>query len=430
MAFGLPLGRGFASVMQTHGHVQLIGWAGLFIMGVSLYFLPRLSGVPLSQPRWPRWILVLMTVGLTLRAMGHALLPFVTERAHIALFTWAGVGSGLLEWIGVLLYLALLVHTLWRGGLTASRPALLMVRPFLGMMATGWFLYASLNALMLSHMALQHTTVVHAGWNRFAVDSFIGLVLLPVAFAFSVRTFPLYLRLRPPDWAISETAYAYLVALLMQLLSLAPPLVSWVPSLASILSNVGAILKSAIILGFVWRLDLLTRRQTPWTGQRHLNPGPDRRPTRPGLPDYGEFGRFEWLIYAAYVWLIVAALGELISGWIGLVGRGPTVEPSVIRHLYLLGFITHLILGMAVRMIPGFMTIRRIASPRLVEAAFWLGNTAVICRVLIFLVPAELGSLLPWLMTFARWALGVSGPLGLGAAACLAANLWLTARQA
>jgi hypothetical protein len=34
---------------------------------------------------------------------------------------------------------------------------------------------------------------------------------------------------------------------------------------------------------------------------------------RPGLPDYGEFGRFEWLLYAAYVWLIVAACGERVS---------------------------------------------------------------------------------------------------------------------
>jgi uncharacterized protein involved in response to NO len=429
MAFGFPLGGGFASLIQAHGHVQLMGWACLFIMGVSLYFLPRLSGIPLAQPQWPKWILALMTVGLMLRGLGHTLLPFAASRSHASMLSWAVVSSGLLEWMGALLYLSFLVNTLWRVGHTGIRPALLIVRPFLGMMVSGWFLYTSLNVLMLSHMALQQSVVVHAGWNRLAVDSFVGLVLLPVAFAFSVRTFPLYLRLGSPDWSIQGTACAYLGALLLQLLPLAPPLVSWAPSLASVLHSVGAVLKSAIILWFVWGLDLLTRRKTPWTAQRALHPAPDRRPTRPGLPDYGEFGRFEWLIYAAYAWLIAAACGELTSGITGLAGRPSWVETSVIRHLYLLGFITHLILGMAVRMLPGFMKKRRIASPRLVAATFWLGNTAMACRVLIFFIPLELGKMLPSLMTFARWALGLSGLLGLAGIACLAVNLWITAQK-
>jgi hypothetical protein len=40
------------------------------------------------------------------------------------------------------------------------------------------------------------------GWNAFAVQVFLGLVLLPVALAFSVRTLPLYLRLAVPDWPV------------------------------------------------------------------------------------------------------------------------------------------------------------------------------------------------------------------------------------
>jgi hypothetical protein len=371
----------------------------------------------------------MMTAGLMLRGLGHTLLPFAIPHLHVVILTWAVVGSGLLEGMGASLYLYLLVKTLWHVGPTGIRPALRRVRPFLGMMVSGWFLYTSLNVLMLGHMAWQQSGVVHAGWNRLAVESFVGLVLLPVAFAFSVRTFPLYLRLRSPDWSVQGTAYAYLGAVLMQLLSLAPPLASWAPSLTLALHSIGTVLKSAIILWFVWGLDLLTRRKTPWTAQRALHPGPDRRPTRPGLPVYGEFGRFEWLIYAAYVWLMVAACGELTSGIAGLLGRPSTVEPSVIRHLYLLGFITHLILGMAVRMLPGFMKKRRIARPRLVETTFWLGNTAMLCRILLFLIPLELGQLLPSLMTLARWALGLSGLLGMAGVACLAINLWMTAQK-
>jgi hypothetical protein len=144
-------------------------------MGVNLYFLPRLSGIPISQPQWPKWILALMTVGLMLRGIAQTLLPFATGRSHASLLSWAVVGSGLLEWLGVLLYLYCLVHTLWHVGQSGIRPALLMVRPFLGMMVAGWFLYTSLNVLMLSHMALQQSVVVHAGWNRLAVDGLVGL---------------------------------------------------------------------------------------------------------------------------------------------------------------------------------------------------------------------------------------------------------------
>ena len=79
MAFSFQLGGGFASFMQVHGHIQLIGWVGLLIMGVSLYFLPRLSGIPIVKPQWPKWILALMTVGLMLRAIGQMLLPLTND---------------------------------------------------------------------------------------------------------------------------------------------------------------------------------------------------------------------------------------------------------------------------------------------------------------------------------------------------------------
>jgi hypothetical protein len=40
LGLGFVPGRGFVSFIQTHGHVQLVGWAGLFIMGISLHVLP------------------------------------------------------------------------------------------------------------------------------------------------------------------------------------------------------------------------------------------------------------------------------------------------------------------------------------------------------------------------------------------------------
>ena len=159
---------------------------------------------------------------------------------------------------------------------------------------------------------------------------------------------------------------------------------------------------------------------------RKRHPGLERRPTRPGLPDYGEFGRFERLVYAAYIWLVLGAGGEVVSGLATLVGSPFHISPTAIRHMYLLGFMTLLIFGMAVRMLPGFWHKRHVASVALVEATYWLGNLAVGCRVLLFLLPAGAWNAVPGSLLVARVAFALSGGLAWVAVVCLATNLWQT----
>ncbi|MBT5758052.1 MAG: hypothetical protein HOI55_00200, partial [Candidatus Marinimicrobia bacterium] len=47
IGFGFDLGPGYHAYIQTHGSLQLIGWVGLFIMGVSIHFLSRLAWLSL-----------------------------------------------------------------------------------------------------------------------------------------------------------------------------------------------------------------------------------------------------------------------------------------------------------------------------------------------------------------------------------------------
>ncbi len=82
----------------------------------------------------------------------------------------------------------------------------------MGMMLTGWFLYGGLNLILLIDAAVSGSVVLDDAWNEFAVNSFIGLVLLPVSFTFSIRTFPLYLRLTVPNWNVRGVALVYLVS--------------------------------------------------------------------------------------------------------------------------------------------------------------------------------------------------------------------------
>ena len=426
LGFGFLPGHSFVSFVQTHGHVQLIGWAGLFIMGISLHFVPRLAGVPIARPPWLGRILCLMAAGLALRSVGHAVLPYLTATSARLPVVWLVAVSGVLEWLGILLYVGLLLSIFRRAGDIRQHPALRAVRPYFGMMVSGWLLYACLNLGLLTHMVLAQAVVVHQAWQHFAIESFLGLVLLPVAFASSVRMLPLYLRLTVADWPVRGTAYAYLVAILVHVVPGAPCFSQLAPQAAADLSHLGGLLKGGVILWFVWQLDVLTRRQNPWTVRRTLHPGPERRPTRPGLPDYGEFGHFDRLISMAYVWLVLAAVCEAVSGMVALTGGTFFISSSAIRHMYLLGFITQLIFGMAVRMLPGFLQQRRVASPALVDATLWLGNAAAVCRVLLFVVPPAVLQTIPGSTLVARTAFAVSGLLGLAAVWCLAVNLWKT----
>ena len=424
IGFDLPLGRGFSSFVQTHGHVQLVGWVGLFIIGISLHVIPRLASVPIANPRWIPRILWLMAAGLLLRTAGQTVLPYLEGSYLFAPWSGLAAGSGLLEFIGIVLYVSLLIRTFRGIGNIRLQPALLSVRPYFGMMATGWLLYALLNLVLLADMAVRQDVVVNQGWNEVAIQVFLDLALLPVAFAFSVRMLPLYLTLRAADWPVRGTAYVYLVFVGLQVIPASPLVVGLAPGVAGLLSNLGMLLKGGVILWFVWQFDILTRRHAPWTVKREIQPLPDKRPTRPGLPDYGEFGRFERLVYAAYVWLVMAAIFEMLVGGAGLVRHTLPIPADAVRHLYLLGFITLLIFGLSVRLIPGLLKKKCVASPALVDATFWLGMAAVACRVLPLLLPPALAEGIPASVRVAQAAFAFSGIVGLAAVLCLAVNLW------
>ncbi len=427
IGFDFPVGKGFYSFIQTHGHVQVVGWAGLFIIGITLHLIPRLASVPLSHPHWIPRILWLMAAGLLLRSAGHPVVPYLAGGGFFVSVNWLTAGSGLLEWCGIVMYVWLLLRTLHGRTDIWMQPALLAVRPYFGMMLTGWFLYGSLNLILLVTMAVRKNIVMDQGWNEFAVRVFIGLVLLPIAFAFSVRMLPLYLTLRAPDWPVRGTGYAYLLSVGLQLVATIPPLSEMAPGVTGVVSNLGMLLKGGVILWFVWQFDILTRRWEPWTVKRDVQPSADRRLTRGGLSDYGEFGRFERLIYAAYTWLVLAACFEVIDGGAALLGLPLPVGTDPVRHMYLLGFITHLIFGVSVRLIPGLLKKKCVASTALVEATLWLGSTAVVCRALPWFIRSGAFEGVPGVLVAAQAAFAFSGIIGLGAVLCLGVNLWKTA---
>jgi uncharacterized protein involved in response to NO len=126
-AAGRSVGTWWLAAARVHGHVQLVGWAGLMVLGVGLYFLPRLRGRPLDHPGQARAVLALLVSGLVLRMLTEPLLA-----ASGAAILRAGlVVSGVLELAGVSAAIALLARTMRGDPPVRARAGLLQVLPFL-----------------------------------------------------------------------------------------------------------------------------------------------------------------------------------------------------------------------------------------------------------------------------------------------------------
>lgn len=63
---------------------------------------------------------------------------------------------------------------------------------------------------------------VSASRQAVLIEVFIRLILLPVAFIFSVRFFPLYLGLGRPVWPVQQMAYVSLFGVGLQIVTVIP----------------------------------------------------------------------------------------------------------------------------------------------------------------------------------------------------------------
>jgi hypothetical protein len=135
------------------------------------------------------------------------------------------------------------------------------------------------------------------------------------------------------------------------------------------------------------------------------------------------YGPFVALVASAYLWALLGGALLLIDGLAELVGLSAPFAPDAARHSLALGFVALLICGIAPRMVPGFSG-GHIRSASLVTATLWLGNSAAVLRVGALLVAPLLNALGPAGSFLDALLFGLSGPLGLALAICLAVNLW------
>lgn len=401
----IPLGTWWIALAQAHGHLQLYGWTGLFVLGIALHFLPRLCGAPLTGARLIPWFVGIMGTSLILRAVSQT--AFALNPANVWRVGLIGSGIGEVGAIGMVLFM--LLHTALRGPRPTTRPAYWSVFPFLGGAFSALGLANVINLINLVQ-AIGGGLVPKAGD---ALNVTLGLFgfLVPMALAMSARSLPMYAGLDGfPRRILWPSAGVYFVGLTLLCLG----------------SGLGMVLLGGVILLFVGIfLSLVRRRGQIPERVAKLSSSPEtlahtyqRQITR----EHATYGPFVGLVASAYLWASLGALFLVIDGVSMLTTGRELLVFDAIRHSFALGFLALLICGIAPRMLPSFSG-GTIVSPKLVSATLWLGNTAAVLRVGTLLVAPFLGS------SVYLWLFGLSGPCGLLLALCLTINLWPTLRS-
>jgi hypothetical protein len=385
MALQGHLGGMARGVIQMHGHYQLFGWVGLFVVGVAYHILPRLTAVPLPSYRMASWSFVLLTAGTVLR-FAQALDPSPLRSAVL-------LGGGLMEFLGCAIFAWTVGRIL---ALQGARPA-----PYKTYLALGtcWLLAAAgLN-------------LAHAWWfsatGRFEVPAWLNIPYLSVflvgfvtfwILGVSLRTLPVFMGLRPRPQAAAALALPLSLALLVLAIGEALFLRGGSDA-ARVAFGLGGLGVAACLAGFVLALGILS----PWRDAPE--PGADRG--------------YEKFIRLSYAWLLLSALMLGTFSVLALLGRNMDhAYVGAYRHALTVGFITTIMVGMALRIVPVFRGVP-LYSPALREASFWLLAVGNVTRVLFQSLSVPFG---PSALRVA----GISGVLELAALALFGFNLWKT----
>lgn len=281
-------------LINAHGTLQLLGFAGLFVIGISFHVVPRFRGSPpMPHPAPQHTVLALVTGGVLVRATAQAW-------TGMPLRDFAMLGSSLAVAAGLLVYAAVITLVLRRG--TRQR------RPVDHWIALGLAGSVAMTGALLAG-AVGHRSSADALLRQVTVEVF----LLPFTFAVSSRAVAGLAGLRDRSDALDRIAWMLVAtgagASVAGELIAAPTLVRF----AAVLTPVGW-------LAFIASL-------------RVFEPA--------SRPEAGTYPRLLLMARLAYVSLAIAAVLRLGG-----------IEPTL--HVITLGTISTMIVGFAARVIPLF----------------------------------------------------------------------------
>jgi len=403
-AFGFPISKTYSPYIQTHGYLQLMGWVGLFVMGISIHFLPRLANFHNLNKALVRFIYIFMIFGLSSRYLFHSILPYLTESTWYPIIGSVVVLSSILVLLSIILYMWFLFSIV-----SIMKPELASpnrdIRYFLIMNILGWIIYGLGTVILLTTMVLNHHISLNHEYHLFLVDLFIHFTIFPICIGVGLRVIPLFLRLKTIQWDVKRFSLIYLVIVVTIFNLKFQVLGDFLNNIQNvdILIYVLSIIKDSLIIWFIFKINIFSKIRFPWNSSLIKN-----NSSQPGK-NYGDFGPSQGLVRSAFVWLAIGLIIDMIAQ-IGFLFEIPTdIRLDGIRHMWLAGFVSLLIMGLGLRMVPPMTGIRREINPRKI---FWLTvimNISVLFRTLYLIVPRYILSIIPNGGGIAMQLFGLSG---------------------
>lgn len=358
--------------MEGHGHAQMFGWIGSFILGIGFYSQPARAR---SVLRVPLTCFVLWTSGVLLRWI-----------ANIYMWHWRPlfIVSAAFELIAVLLFLSAASRHKMPGSPQKTKPRMeaWMISVFVG--TAGLTIGVIFNLIECMRLAITGAgmSFPHALDQRYLVVLAWGF-LTPVVWGFSARWLPAFLAIAQPD------VRAFRTALLLD--------ITGVLGGAFGLAVPATILLACSAVAIVFAL--------------HLTQKPHGRPKTQGI-----HRSFPVFIRLAYVWLVIAgALGI----WAAFADQHGGIWGAS-RHALTVGFAATMVFAIGPRILPHFSGVERIFSKNLMLIALILLQAG--CTLRVSSEPLAYEGLVP----FAWQVLPVSGMLELTAVLVFAINMAAT----
>ena len=110
----IAIGGSFASAgvqeINAHGHAQIFGWVGLFVMGFAYQAFPRFKHASLAYPRLALATLWMLLVGLVVRSVGQYF------AADFVWAWWGAAGASALEVAAIIAFVGIILMTWRRSG--------------------------------------------------------------------------------------------------------------------------------------------------------------------------------------------------------------------------------------------------------------------------------------------------------------------------
>jgi len=262
--------------------------------------------------------------------------------------------------------------------------------------------------VLLTMMVIDHHVSLPNKFHLFLVDLFIHFTIFPICIAVSLRALPLFFRLPSIKWNARIFSFVYLVIILFIFNLRFINIINDNHDFTKVISGL-VIVKDFLLIWFVFKLEILLQFFDPWIDKQKKDTTACKKRTRNALPDYGQFGHFEWLIRPAFFWLTIGCILDIFSQ-IGILVTIPIgIGIDGIRHMWLAGFVSLLIMGMAIRMIPGMVKSKQLVNSRKVAWLAIIMNTSVLFRTSYLVIPESILNIFPNGSIIALRIFGLSG---------------------